>query len=107
MYKEIDIELGKLIADKFTGHVKFSIERGEISCFQITTRSEPVKKVVQENLEELKRICPDEKGFFGIMEYDFKFGVVVEFQWTISLKGEELKSRLRTNQGRKVYHAEM
>lgn len=100
VFSEIETELKVLENKKFSGHVKFGVEKGKVVSMSINTLFEPNKKLYDLKTEILN-ICQEEE-FYGSVEFNLDFGIVVSNSWYISMNGEILQSRLRKNQGRKI-----
>jgi len=104
MFDEIKTELKVLKKQLFTGHVRFGIEHGIIMSMAVTTkidtREEKLNLEDYENL--LVKFSGNEESFYGSLDYNLKFGEVINFNWSVNLQGEQLRERLRTNQCRSV-----
>lgn len=102
MYKELEIEVATFQKQLFTGHVKFGIEHGDIITLYITTKLELSNNNTIDIHHEIEKIYPEEKEFYGSVDYNFQFGKIVSSSYSVNLQGEQLKARLRKNQGREV-----
>lgn len=103
MYREIELEINNLMANLFTGHVKFGIEHGAIQQITFTTKLENTPNTMTNIESEIKKIYPDEKQFYGSIDYNIAFGKVLSSNYSVTLQGEQVKSRIRNNEGREVY----
>lgn len=103
MFSEIETELNVLEKKKFTGYVKFGVEHGSVMSMSITTKVEPtVSGIVTNWQKEITEIFDDENEFYGSVDFSFNFGRKVSCNFSTTLHGEQLKSRLRKNQCRNV-----
>lgn len=98
MFTAIKSELSVLRKKKFSGHVKFGIEGGQVVSESISSTVE--KKISKIDLDTLN--FENEASFYGTIEYDFDFGVIVNYSWNRTFKGDDLKNRQRENQCKSV-----
>ena len=103
MYKEVETELKVLENRLFSGHVKFGIEHGSITSMSITSRVDTTAYANSGNWKnELDKLFPEEKDFYGSLDFNFNFGKMLSAIYSTSFQGEQLNNRLRTNQCRSV-----
>ena len=102
MFKEVETELSVLEKQLFSGHVKFGIEHGTVLSMTISSRIDSAVNNEINMFNELKKNFPDEEQFYGNLDYNFSFGRVLTANYSTTLQGELLASRLRTHQGREV-----
>lgn len=102
MYKELDAELKLLQQQLFTGHVRFGIEHGDIASMSITSKIEPTTNGLSDISNEIKKLYPEEKDFYGSIDFNYSFGKQLSANYSVSLQGEKLKERIRNNLGREV-----
>lgn len=103
MYKEVETELKVLEQRLFSGHVKFGIEHGSITSMSITSKLDTSAYTNAGNWQsEVVKLFPEENDFYGSLDFNFNFGKMLSAIYSTSFQGEQLKSRLRTNQCRSV-----
>lgn len=102
MYKELDAELRYLTQQLFTGHVRFGVEHGDIVSMSITSKVEPTTNGLSNIESEIQKLYPEEKDFYGAIDFNFSFGKQLSANYSVSLQGERLKERIRKNLGREV-----
>lgn len=103
MYKEVETELKILENNLFTGHVKIGIEHGSITSMSITSKIDTTTYANSNNWQiEVKKLFPEESDFYGSLDFNFNYGKMLSALYSTSFQGEQLKSRLRTNQCRSV-----
>ncbi len=101
MYTTIKSELKNFSSKCFTGHIRFGVEKGQVVSENISTKREQFADCSGKDFDnELLKISAP--TFCGSVEYDFDFGHIVAVAWSATVKGDELKERIRVNKCRNV-----
>lgn len=94
MYETIKSELRHFSSKCFTGHIKFGIEKGQVVSESISTKREQFADCSNKEYEnELLKIASND--FYGSVEYDFDFGRITAIAWATTLKGDDLRERIK------------
>lgn len=93
LFSSIDSEIEKLRNQKFTGHIKFGIEKSNIVSITINSRLEKSDIDNTDFERQLKNLCTM-KNFYGSIEFDLILGNVERLNYCISINGQNLKDRL-------------
>lgn len=102
MYKEIQTEVKYLGDSFFTGIARFGIEHGSITSMYTSTKTESVNCNNQDVYKEIQKLYPEEKEFYGNVEFIFNFGKVISSNYNVVLQGEMLREKLRKHAGKEV-----
>lgn len=102
MYKEIQTEVNYLSDSFFTGIVRFGIEHGMITSMYSSTKAESISCNNQDVYKEIRKLYPEEKEFYGNVEFVFNFGKVISSNYNVVLQGEQLREKLRKHAGKEV-----
>lgn len=93
LFAEINAEVEKYRLKKFTGHLKFGIEKSSIVSMTVNSRLE---KSDIENFDfdkQLMELCSN-PNFFGSIEFDLRLGKVERLNYCMSYNGQNLKEKL-------------
>lgn len=101
MYETIKSELKHFSSKCFSGHIKFGIEKGQVVSESISTKREQFADCSNKEYEnELLKIAST--NFYGSVEYDFDFGRIIAIAWATTLKGDDLRERIKKNKCKNV-----
>lgn len=92
MINLIENEVEGLKLEKFSGIIKFGIEHGKIVSIVIS--SSKVLNKTEIDYHRSLNILLDDILFFGQIEIELYFGKVVDFRYSQTFKGDELKRKL-------------
>ena len=77
---------------KFTGHLKFGIEKSNIVSFTELSKCEKSEIVNADFEKQLFEICND--LVYGSIEFDLVFGKIERLNYCKSFNGENLKNKI-------------
>lgn len=93
---EINKEVDKFTKVKYTGHVKFGIEKSKIVSITINSHLEKSDRDNTDFANKLRTLC-NIPEYYGSIEFDFIMGKVERLNHCISLNGQVLKNWMESS----------
>ena len=93
LFAEINSEVEKYRTKKFTGHLKFGIEKSSIVSMTVNSRLERSDNGNSDYDKQLLELCSS-PNFFGSIEFDLILGNVERLNYCMSFNGQNLKDKL-------------
>ena len=101
LFSDINNEIEKFRNKKFTGHLKFGIEKSAIVSLTINSRLEKSDCDNYDFDSQLSELC-ENSNFYGSIEFDLVLGETKRLNYCISINGQYLKERLGVSSNAKM-----
>ena len=101
LFSDINNEIEKFRIKKFTGHLKFGIEKSAVVSLTINSRLEKSDCDNYDFGKQLEDLC-EINNFYGSIEFDLVLGKIERLNYCISINGQYLKERLGANSDAKM-----